>query len=161
MSKEHAYELTVEWTGNSGTGTSGYRQFERSHTIQAASKPPLLASSDPAFRGDATRYNPEDLLVASLASCHMLWYLHLCAEAGIIVVAYSDTATGIMAETPDGGGHFREVTLHPLVTVAAAHMQAPAAALHERAHQLCFIANSVNFPVRHQPTITIPDAARS
>jgi len=153
MSKQHHYELTVQWTGNTGTGTSGYRQFERSHTISAAQKSDLLASSDPAFRGDPTRYNPEDLLVASLASCHMLWYLHLCAEAGVTVVEYSDTATGIMEETAAGGGRFREVTLHPLVKVLSDSMLEKALALHEAAHALCFIANSVNFPVHHHPVV--------
>lgn len=149
MSKQHQYTLVVEWTGNTGTGTSGYRQFERSHTISAAQKAPIMASSDPAFRGDPTRYNPEDLLVASLSSCHMLWYLHLCADAGVIVVEYTDTATGIMEETADGGGCFREVVLHPLVTVQSHSMLEKSLALHHTAHALCFIANSVNFSVRH------------
>jgi organic hydroperoxide reductase OsmC/OhrA len=151
MSKQHSYALTVEWTGNNGTGTSGYRQYERSHLISVAHKTPILASSDPAFRGDSARHNPEELLVASLASCHMLSYLHLCAEAGVIVVEYMDTATGTMVETPDGGGHFSEVTLHPLVTVLIDSMLDKALALHSKANQLCFIANSVNFPVHHQP----------
>jgi len=155
MGKQHQYELWVQWTGNTGTGTSGYRQFERSHTISAAQKSPLLASSDPAFRGDPTRYNPEDLLVASLASCHMLWYLHLCAEAGVIVVDYADAATGIMEETAGGGGRFRQVTLHPLVTVLRDSMREKALALHETAHARCFIANSVNFPVHCQPVIQL------
>ncbi|MBO2012164.1 OsmC family protein [Hymenobacter negativus] len=153
MSKQHFYEISVQWTGNTGTGTSGYRQFERSHTISAAQKSPLLASSDPAFRGDPTRYNPEDLLVASLASCHMLWYLHLCAEAGVVVVDYADKATGIMEETPTGGGHFCEVTLYPLVTVLSDSMLEKALALHDKAHELCFIANSVNFPVYCHPVV--------
>jgi organic hydroperoxide reductase OsmC/OhrA len=151
MSKQHSYELTVQWTGNSGTGTSGYRQYERSHLISVANKTPILASSDPAFRGDAARHNPEELLVAALASCHMLWYLHLCAEAGVIIVEYTDTARGTMLETPDGGGRFAEVTLHPLVTVLNNSMMDKALELHQKANQLCFIANSVNFPVHHQP----------
>jgi organic hydroperoxide reductase OsmC/OhrA len=148
MSKQHSYELTVQWTGNTGTGTSGYRRYERSHLISVPNKMPIPASSDPAFRGDSTRHNPEE---AALASCHMLSYLHLCAEAGVIVVEYTDTATGIMAETPDGGGHFTEVTLHPLVTVLDEAMVDKALELHQKANQLCFIANSVNFPVHHQP----------
>jgi organic hydroperoxide reductase OsmC/OhrA len=151
MSKQHRYELTVRWTGNSGTGTSGYRHYERSHLVSVVNKAPILASSDPAFRGDASRHNPEELLVAALASCHMLTYLHLCAEAGVIVVEYTDTATGTMAETPDGGGHFTEVTLHPLVTVLDEAMVDKAMELHQKANQVCFIANSVNFPVHHQP----------
>lgn len=160
MNKQHMYNLSLQWTGNTGTGTSGYRQFERSHTISAEQKTPILASSDPAFRGDATRYNPEDLLVASLSSCHMLWYLHLCAEAGVIVVDYRDTATGIMEETAEGGGHFREVSLHPLVTVQSEAMLEPAQALHHRAHSLCFIANSVNFPVHCHPQSQALDSPR-
>lgn len=158
MSKQHHYELTVEWTGNTGTGTSGYRHFERHHTIQAALKAPLLASSDPAFRGDPACYNPEELLVASLASCHMLWYLHLCAEAGVVVVAYTDTPTGLMDETAEGGGRFRQVTLRPSVTVSSSAVREKALALHAQAYRLCFIANSVNFPVLHEPVIHLPAA---
>lgn len=152
MDKQHHYELTVEWTGNTGSGTSGYRQYERSHAIRAAQKPALLASSDPAFRGDPTRYNPEVLLLASLSSCHMLWYLHLCAEAGITVVAYTDAATGTMEETAAGGGRFCQVTLHPRVAVLHEAMVEKAVSLHQTAQARCFIANSVNFPVHHRPT---------
>ena len=150
MNGQHNYNLTVKWTGNSGTGTSGYRNFERSHTIITDNKPEIFASSDPAFRGDKTKYNPEELLLASLSSCHMLWYLHLCAEAGIIVTDYADNATGIMLETTDGGGHFTEVTLNPVVTVAEISMKEKANEIHAKATELCFIANSVNFPVYHK-----------
>src|SRR5688500_3083851 len=104
MAKEHVYTLTIAWTGNSGTGTSGYRTYERSHRISATNKPEILASSDPAFRGDKQKYNPEELLVASLSSCHMLWFLHLCADQGIIVTDYIDNPSGVMVETADGGG---------------------------------------------------------
>ena len=152
MRKEHIYHLTTVWTGNTGTGTSQYRAFERSHMIRIANKPDLLGSSDPAFRGDSSKHNPEDLLVASLSSCHMLWYLHLCAEAGVIVVDYIDSATGTMTETSNGGGRFTEVTLNPLVTVENDTMLEKANALHVKANELCFIANSVNFPVRHHAT---------
>jgi len=148
----HQYSLTVKWTGNTGTGTSNYRQYERSHTISVDHKVDILASSDPAFRGDKTKHNPEDLLVASLSSCHMLWYLHLCADHGVIVLDYVDAATGIMQETADGGGHFTSVTLNPVVTVAEASMVEMANSLHEKANKLCFIANSCNFPVHHHPT---------
>lgn len=150
--KQHLYKTTVTWTGNKGSGTSDYRKYERSHTISAEGKSDILCSSDPAFRGDKTKYNPEDILVGSLSGCHMLWYLHLCAENGVVVTNYTDHASGIMAENADGSGQFSEVTLSPQVTVQDASMIAKANALHEKAHAMCFIARSVNFPVRHQPT---------
>jgi organic hydroperoxide reductase OsmC/OhrA len=152
MNGQHQYQLTIEWTGNTGTGTSNYRAYERSHEIIADNKPTILASSDPAFRGDKTRYNPEELLVASLSSCHMLWYLHLCSEAGVIVTDYKDNATGTMMETANGGGCFSEVMLNPLVTVTEISMIEKANALHVKANELCFIARSVNFKVSHNPT---------
>ncbi len=152
MANEHQYAITTTWTGNTGQGTRSYKGYERSHTISVANKPDIAGSADPSFRGDHTRHNPEELLVASLSTCHMLWYLHLCAEAGVIVTDYVDRATGTMIVTPDGGGRFREVTLHPVVTVADAHMIDKANALHEPANQKCFIANSCNFPVHHRPT---------
>lgn len=157
MNKNHQYKVTIEWTGNTGSGTSNYREYERSHNIRIENKPDISASSDPAFRGDRTKHNPEELLVASLSSCHMLWYLHLCSEAGVIVVSYEDPATGIMAETADGGGRFTEVTLNPVVTVTKKEMIEKAAWLHKKANELCFIANSVNFPVRHQPVIRVSE----
>ena len=152
MNNQHNYRVSVAWTGNQGSGTSGYRAYDRSHAVRADGKPDILASSDPAFRGDKARYNPEELLVASLSSCHMLWYLHLCAEAGVIVLSYSDEATGTLQETADGGGAFAEVTLHPVVVVSSPSMMALAHDLHRKAHERCFIANSVNFPVHHEPT---------
>ena len=152
MDKTHAYQITTTWTGNTGTGTKNYRGYERAHEFSAAGKPVIVGSSDPNFRGDATRYNPEELLVASLSACHMLWYLHLCSENNIVVTAYVDDARGAMAETENGGGHFTEVTLRPVVTIASGDSEL-AALLHERAHELCFIANSMNFPVRCDATI--------
>lgn len=157
MNRQHNYNLTIKWTGNKGTGTSAYKAFERSHIIIVNNKAELLASSDPAFRGDKTKHNPEELLVASLSSCHMLWYLHLCSEAGVIVVDYVDNATGIMMETSNGGGHFTEVTLNPIVIVTENAMVEKANELHKKANELCFIANSVNFPVHHKPTSKILD----
>lgn len=152
MSKQHTYLTTVEWTGNNGSGTSNYRDFERSHVVSVTNKPDILCSSDPSFRGDANKYNPEEMLVSSLSSCHMLWYLHLCSEAKVVVVAYVDNATGVMEETSSGSGHFREVRLNPVVTVKDASMVEKAQTLHERANDYCFIANSVNFEVKHQAT---------
>lgn len=148
----HHYKATITWTGNTGKGTIDYRAYERNHTISIDGKPPIPGSSDPSFRGDPTRYNPEEMLVASLSACHMLWYLHVCTEAGVVVVDYIDDATGIMAETADGGGHFKEVTLHPKVTVRDESMIAKANELHHKANKLCFIANSCNFPILHNPT---------
>ncbi|MDR7132016.1 organic hydroperoxide reductase OsmC/OhrA [Algoriphagus sp. 4150] len=152
MKGQHHYTATIKWTGNKGTGTDNYRNYDRSHQILVENKPGILGSSDPAFRGDKTKHNPEDLLVSSLSSCHMLWYLHLCSEAGVIVVDYIDSATGIMSETSTSGGQFTEVTLNPVVTVAENSMIDKANELHRKANELCFIANSVNFPVRHNPT---------
>lgn len=155
MHKEHHYNLSVVWTGNTGRGTSGYKDFERSHTISMVNKPDIFGSSDPGFRGDAAKYNPEDLLLASLTSCHMLWYLHLCAVNGIIVTDYKDQAEGIMEETSNGGGRFTSVTLNPEVTITDSTLVEKAIELHKKANELCFIANSVNFPVDHKPTCKI------
>ncbi|MBI1770535.1 MAG: OsmC family protein [Bacteroidetes bacterium] len=152
MNKEHHYALSIEWTGNLGTGTSDYRAYARNHTIASDGKPDLLASSDPAFRGDKTRYNPEEMLVAALSSCHMLSYLHVCVLNGVVVLEYKDNATGTMKENQDGSGQLTEVTLRPEVKVKDPSMIEKANRLHERASQLCFIARSVNFPVHHSPT---------
>ena len=146
--RAHRYGSTVTWTGNQGTGTSGYKAYSRDHAIAVPGKPPILGSSDPAFRGDPARHNPEDMLVASLSACHMLWYLHLCATSGVTVTAYSDSASGTMAEDYSGGGRFTEVVLRPQVTLAPGSDTAKAEALHHEAHEKCFIASSVNFPVR-------------
>src|SRR5438067_911891 len=153
--KTHRYAVTVTWTGNTGAGTSGYREYERQHEISAAKKPSIAGSSDPAFRGDPTCWNPEELLVATLSACHKLWYLHLCAEAGIVVTAYVDHAEGMMEETADGSGRFQSVTLRPKVTVVSGSNLAKARELHDVAHVKCFIANSVNFPVHHETEISV------
>ncbi len=152
---EHGYATSLRWTGDRGAGTAGYRAYGREHVIAAAGKPDLAGSADPAFRGDAGRWNPEELLVAALSSCHMLTYLHLCADAGVVVVGYEDEASGVLVTAADGGGDFREVVLRPRVTVAAAAMVAAAEAQHERAHALCFIARSVGFEVRHDPATAV------
>lgn len=151
--KTHEYSLNLLWTGNSGLGTSNYRTYERSHTIFIPGKPLIEGSSDPAFRGDTSKYNPEELLVASLSSCHMLWYLHLCANSGIVVTSYSDNASGMMTERANGSGKFTEVTLRPKVQITDILRIEEAKNLHKKANELCFIANSVNFPVRHEPEI--------
>jgi len=155
VGREHRYSVTVQWTGNSGTGTSGYRSYERRHEISSDGKPAIGASSDAAFRGDRARWNPEELLVAALSSCHQLAYLHLCADAAIVVVAYLDRAEGVMAETPDGAGQFTRVTLRPKVMVGAGSNIETARELHHQAHAMCFIARSVNFPVECEPEIVV------
>jgi organic hydroperoxide reductase OsmC/OhrA len=151
---EHHYRITTTWTGNLGTGTSDYRAYSRDHEITIAGKnAPLAGSSDAAFRGDPARYTPEELLVASLSACHMLWFLHLCADAGIVVIDYEDAASGAMSENADGSGEFTRVVLRPRAVITDAARIADAIALHPRAHELCFIARSVNFPVEHEPVI--------
>lgn len=147
MSHQHHYEATITWTGNKGTGTSDYKAFGRDYTVSAKGKPDILWSSDPSYRGDPTRYNPEDTLVASLSGCHMLWYLHFCAEAGIIVEAYEDNATGVMMVERGGMGQFESVTLHPHIKISDLSRADEANELHHKAHDYCFIARSVNFPV--------------
>lgn len=151
---QHTYSAHLVWTGNSGRGTASYKSYGREYVVRMDGKPYLHGSADPAFRGDASRYNPEDLLVASLSACHLLWYLHLCAVAKVVVVEYSDDAGGTMVLDKDGGGRFTEVILRPRVVVADAAMIERATVLHAEAHAKCFIANSVNFPVRHEPETT-------
>jgi len=151
--KQHKYAVQVTWTGNRGTGTGSYRGYERTHEISAEGKPVIAASSDPAFRGDSTRWNPEELLVASVSACHKLWYLGLCAQAGVVVTAYTDAAEGSMVEEANGAGQFIGVTLRPHVTISATSDEVKAVELHRQAHAMCFIARSVNFPVTCSPTI--------
>lgn len=156
MSHAHHYRLSVVWTGNRGTGTSGYREYSRDHEIQAEGKPAIPGSSDPNFRGDGSRYNPEEMLVASLSTCHMLWFLHLCADAGIVVTSYRDDPTGTMMEHPGGAGEFTSVTLRPHATITDASRIIETQAIHNRAHAMCFIARSVKFPVGHE-AVTVAD----
>ena len=156
MSKghQHHYKVDVTWTGNQGAGTKTYQGYGREHEIRIAGKPVLAGSSDPTFRGDASKHNPEDLLVTSLSTCHMLSYLHQAVLAGVVVTAYEDHAEGTM-ETDAHGGRFLEVVLRPVVTIATGSDPAKAEAAHEPAHHACFIANSVNFPVRCEPRIVV------
>lgn len=158
MPKAHDYQVAVRWTGNLGVGTANYRAFDRAHEVSSGSKPTIPGSADPAFRGDAARWNPEELLVASLSQCHLLWYLHLAAAAGVVVLDYSDDATGTMIENPDGSGQFSEVVLRPTVTVATAEMTGRAQTLHAEVDALCFIARSVNFAVHNEPRAVVADA---
>lgn len=155
MAREHVYNITVRWTGNRGTGTSAYSAYSRDHVIEGIDKQPLEGSSDPAFRGDSSRYSPEDLLVAAVSACHMLWYLHLCVDAGLTVVSYSDQAVGTMEVGPGGVGRFTQVTLRPEIMMEAGAVIERAKSLHEAASKKCFIANSVNFPVVLEPVIKV------
>lgn len=154
---EHHYALTVIWTGNTGEGTCTYRGYRRTHTVTAEGPPELLGSADHAFHGDRERWNPEQLLLASLAQCHMLSYLHVCVGAGVVVTHYVDRPTGSMRTEADGRGRFTEVVLHPEVIVADGAMVEAATTAHHRANELCFIANSVNFDVRHEPVVRTAD----
>ncbi len=156
--KTHQYSIKVEWTGNKGSGTFDYRAYSRDHIISNPEKETQInGSSDSAFYGDSARYNPEDLLIASLSSCHMLWYLHLCVNHEIIVIDYIDQAEGVLQENKDGSGQFKEVTLKPTVTISNKKNNDLAIKLHEKANEMCFIANSCNFEIKYQPTIKHPD----
>jgi len=149
MSTYHNYKINIKWTGNKGEGTLTYRGYTRDHIISVDGKPDVPGSSDKAFRGNPQRYNPEELLVASAASCHMLSYLHLCAVNKVVVVDYTDKATGKMLESPDGSGRFEEIILYPAIVVSEESM----IELHHEANKIFFIANSLNFPVKHSPTV--------
>lgn len=151
MTKEHHYKLTAQWHGNKGTGTSGLKDYDRSHTISINGKPELHLTTDNSAVGDKTKLNPEDLLVSAVSSCHMLSYLYVCAIEGVVVMDYLDNATGIMIENDEGGGRFKEITLKPEVIVAEASMIDLANELHHKAHEICYIANSVNFEVKCNP----------
>ncbi|WP_419806036.1 OsmC family protein [Terriglobus sp.] len=154
----HRYALELHWTGNRGKGTSGYRAYDRSYDLSAGGKPALAGSADATFRGDRAKWNPEEMLLGALSSCHMLSYLHVCADAGINVVAYRDAPDGSMELRTDGSGRFTEVTLRPHVVVAEGSDPETAQILHHLAHEKCFIANSVNFAVHCQATINVRTA---
>tara|TARA_R110000868_G_scaffold392816_2_gene663593 strand:- start:580 stop:1077 length:498 start_codon:yes stop_codon:yes gene_type:complete len=151
---QHQYKTILEWTGNSGVGTSGYTFYERNYQMAVDGKPIIQGSSDPAFRGDSSKYNPEELFLVSISSCHMLWYLHLCSVNNIVVFDYDDQAEGIMTENKDGSGQFECVTLHPTVVVKDSLMVEQAKALHQQANEKCFIANSCNFEIGHEVEVT-------
>ncbi|KKJ76158.1 peroxiredoxin [Kiloniella litopenaei] len=153
MSQEHQYKSHLSWTGNKGDGTLNYKAYDRNYDIIIEGKTTLSGSSDPAFRGDPTRHNPEDMLLASISSCHMLWYLHLCSVNKIVVVDYQDTSTATMTMNSDGSGQFSSATLNPVVTISQDSDSEKAAQLHHEANKLCFIARSVNFPIHHDPQI--------
>jgi organic hydroperoxide reductase OsmC/OhrA len=152
VAPSHVYRTRVRWTGNLGEGTREYRGYTRDHVIEMDGKPGILATSGLSPRSDPSRHNPDELLVAALSSCHMLWYLHLCAEAHVTVQSYTDDAEGTLETGPDGGGRFTTATLRPRVVVSEGSEEL-AQQLHAEAHRRCFVANSVNFPVRCEPTV--------
>lgn len=154
MGPLHNYSVKIEWTGAGEQGTQSYTSYSRDHVLQIGDKPPLLGSADPAFRGDAQRYSPEELFVGALSQCHMLWFLHMAARADVVVTGYRDRATGTMRVETAGAGQFVEVTLHPKIRVRSRVSEEAIARLHQQAHDHCFIARSVNFPVRHAPLAT-------
>ena len=153
--KQHSYALGARWIGNLGEGTASYRGYSRNHDITAPDKGLIPCSSEPVFRGDPTRYNPEELLVASLSGCHLLWFLHKCVDAGVILEEYEDAPTGTMVEDADGGGHFVEVVLRPRARFRGEVDEATLRQLHEASHALCFVARSVKFPVRVEPRVDL------
>lgn len=153
MDSDHSFAVSVEWTGNRGTGTSGYREYSRDVNVVADGKVPIAGSSARVFHGDAARWNPEEQLIAALSQCHLLSYLHVAVNNGIVVESYTDDATGTM-RTEGQGGRFTEVTLRPVVTISSGDPEL-ARSLHAEANRLCFIASSVNFPVRHEPEIRV------
>lgn len=150
---KHPYSIQINWTGNNDQGTANYKSYERSYDIVTAGKPTLRGSADPIFRGEVSKYNPEELLVAAISSCHMLWYLHLCAEAHITVTKYQDRAVGELLIEADGSGQFTQVDLHPVIEISDPDQNGVAIALHQKVAAYCFIARSVNFPVHHHPRV--------
>jgi organic hydroperoxide reductase OsmC/OhrA len=152
---EHRYALTVRWTGNLGEGTASYRGYSRDHDVEIPGLPVLQGSADPAFHGDRSRYNPEQLLLAALSQCHMLSFLHVAVKHGVVVTAYEDRAEALMRTNRDGSGQFESATLKPRVTLAAPVAEEVMAELHAGANRLCFIARSVNFPVLHEPSFLV------
>ncbi|MEX0152576.1 OsmC family protein [Microbacterium sp. LMI1-1-1.1] len=153
MNGEHQYRLRATWTGDRGAGTTGYRDYDRSVSLEVDGKPLLEASADTPFRGDPAKWNPEELLLGALSECHLLSYLYACVKVGVVVVGYEDEASGTLVEDGKGGGAFTEVTLRPRVVVADESMVEAARAAHRQAREWCFIANSVNFPVLHEPEV--------
>lgn len=155
MEHEHFYKLTAVWTGNTGKGTQTVRSYDRSHTVTIEGKPEIQLTTDNPAVGDTSKLNPEDLLVTAISSCHMLSYLYVCALEGIVITEYIDNATGIMIENEKGGGSFKEVTLHPVCKVTEEWMLEKAITLHHKAHEVCYIANSVNFEVKCKPSCIV------
>ena len=155
MTKRHEYPCRIKWTGNRGTGTSAYRAYDRTWNMAMEGKPVVNCSNDPLLGGDPSKYNPEDMLITALSSCHMLWYLHLCSTAGVTVTAYEDFPVGIGESEPSGAGRFVEAILKPKIIITPESDAEKAVSLHDEIHQHCYIARSVSFPVRYEPEIVI------
>jgi len=155
--KKHYYQTSLLWTGNRGQGTTNYRSYNREYEIRVDGKPVLHGSSDPSFRGNSSLYNPEELFLASISSCHMIWYLHLCSEIGVTVIDYKDNAKAVMIEEESGAGFFKSVVLSPKVLITEAEKKNLAMNLHKNANKMCFIANSCNFQILHEPLINIQE----
>lgn len=153
MKRDHTYTTHINWTGNRGSGTMDYRAYDRDFTVKIDGKKDIMGSSDSAFNGDKSKHNPEDLLLSSVSSCHMLWYLHLCSDHGVIVLEYSDQATGVMQEDEDGSGRFVLITLRPHILIQSHGNVDTAISLHEKAHEMCFIANSLNCRIEIIPEV--------
>lgn len=151
----HHYEIDVAWTGNTGTGTSSLRDYSRAHEVTAPGAPVIEGSSDPAFRGDPSRWNPEQLFLASVSQCHMLWYLGLAASSGVVVTGYRDRPSGVMVEEPNGAGQFEGIVLRPTVTITSDSDRELAVSLHDRVGDYCFIARSINTPISHEVTVQV------
>lgn len=152
----HTYELELEWTGDLGTGTSGYRDYSRDVLARSEGRPTLELSADRPFRGDPSRWNPEVLLLAALSECHLLSFLHVAVMHGVTVVAYTDTPVGEM-EQSGIGGHFTRVLLRPRVTITDPRHAELVPRLHEEAGAACFIASSMNFPIEHEAITVVRD----
>ncbi|MEO0327140.1 MAG: OsmC family protein [Pseudomonadota bacterium] len=155
MAKKHEFPSRIRWTGNQGMGTSSYTAYQRTWDMCLDGKEVLSCSNDPMLGGDPSKYNPEDILIAALSSCHMLWYLHLCSQADVTVLAYEDNPVGIGNSEPSGKGHFVEAVLRPSITITPDSDREKAISLHDEIHKYCFIARSVNFPVRFEPELEI------
>lgn len=154
MTKLHAFPAQIQWTGNQGSGNKTYQGYARTWQVQTPGKPVIECSNDPMLGGDPGLHNPEDLLISTVSACHMLWYLHLSHNAGILVTAYSDRPEGIGESEPSGAGRFIRATLRPQITLAPGQDQARADAVHGEIHKVCFIARSVNFPIEIDATYT-------
>lgn len=154
MSSQHEYSSRIEWTGNRGTGTSGYRAYDRTWEVRTPGKPPVACSNDPLLGGDPARHNPEDLLISALSACHMLWYLHLASRAGIVVHAYADDPVGVGEVESSGAARFIRATLRPRIDLDAGSDLSLADAIHHDIHKYCFVARSVSFPVSYEATYT-------
>ncbi|MEX2347287.1 MAG: OsmC family protein [Balneolaceae bacterium] len=155
--KQHIYHVQTRWTGNLGEGTSAYRSYSRNYNIHVKGKPVLEGTSDPAFLGDPEKYNPEEMFIAAISACHMLWYLHLCTDNSITVISYEGTAEGVMELEKDGSGRFISAVLKPRIVIKEKDKMSTAESLHVDANRLCFIANSCNFKISHEPEIHYVD----